>query len=440
MWEMRYLPEYIAEIIIAVVIAAVAMPGSAQVHLDHVVIADKSTGEPIPYATLVSLSSSIGFVSDELGKIDSIHFEEADSLEARSIGYESIRFPATSMNSLDIDLKPKILELNEVVIRPINASRYVLQALAEVATNYYEDSFATTNYFLERLTENRKLLLNTEAFLETVHPDYQATKDSFEIHMIASRSASKDKLEFMQKERDKDARKEIKAAAKDGEVLTAEELEFAFELGHPAYILYLDPLRHPKRSIQVNEDNIDFLDSLNHEDYEFWHGKPVAFGSQSLVVIHFDQREKVKRLMLTGTLWIDQDTKAFVKIAFGLSKKGEKHLIPTYAKAALWVYGLSYELYDAWVEFDYRTLNDRWLLSSVRLKADLFLEKRRLFSENEKGRFKYACEMITSQHFALPYTFKSPTHFKPEERLSEQLLDVSDSKWKELQQNRSSYR
>ena len=406
-----------------------------------ITIVDEETDSPIPYAAVVIRNGDYGFVANDSGSIELFNMIQSDILEIRSIGYitKNINYNAIKQGDI-ITLKSSSLELDEVVIRPISAAEYIRLALRSVGNNYYPDSFATRHYYREYLKENDRYINYLEAVLEAKQTGYLSGKDSFELRILAGHKLNAEDLSFMLKERNKEVEKELKAAKKSGEEISPEELKLPLEIGNPPFLLSIDPLRNVDQKFVINDDNVDFLDTTNHKSYDFWYGKPVEFGNQSLVVIHFDQKKKVHKPMLAGTVWIEQTTNAFVKIEFGISEYGQNHIIPGYMKAALWVYGLMFDIKNTLVEFNYHPFKGKWALGGVRLKADVFLEKRRLFSENEKADFTYDCEMLTSELHSYPFSFTSDQQYNYNELISNQLPNTPKEDWEKLKRMSRSYK
>jgi len=411
------------------------------VFAQKVTVVDEETNTPIPYATVVIRNGEYGFVANDSGVIELFNMLPSDVLEFRSIGYNAHKIKYNTIQNGDtIALTSSTLELDEVVVRPIDAAAYVRLALRSVGNNYYPDSFATRHYYREYLKENEQFINHSEAILEAKQTGYLSGKDSFELCILAGHKLEADDLSFMLKERNKEVEKELKAAQKSGQEISAEELKMPLEIGNPPFLLSIDPLRNVDQKFVINDDNVDFLDSNNQLSYDFWYGKPVEFGDQSLVVIHFDQKKNVHKPMLAGTLWIEQTTNAFVKIEFGISEYGQKHMIPGYMKAALWVYGLMFDIKNTLVEFNYQPFKGKWALGGVRLKADVFLEKRRLFSENEKADFTYDCEMLTSSLLPFPFSFTAEQKYDHHELISNQLPITPKNEWERLKRESRSYK
>lgn len=398
----------------------------------EVQILNRSSGEPIPFVTVNSVLSSVGTVADEYGIVTFDSLSDDDSLQIRSIGYRQRVIGNRVFKRLDtLQISPRALELDEVIIRPIPPNEYVLLAMEDIDQNYRPDSFRTEHYYREWLRENNTYLRHTEAYLEALQPGYTVDRDSFIIGIKAGKTRSERELQFMQKEIEKDARKQQKKAKRKGEEFDEEDFEMPLELGNPMLMLLLDPIRHPSSPVEVNSENADFLDSTSHKDYNFWYGKPVPYGDRTLVVVHFDQRDKIRSSLFAGTLWIDQESLAFVKISFGFSEKGLKHLVPGYAEVFMWLYGLKYEVKETLIEFEYAPFKDDWVLASTRLKANLFLEKRRIFSENDLGDFVYECEMLTSDQKEETSPIQS-VMFDNKIFLSEQVEQLDNNRWSQM--------
>lgn len=403
---------------------------SLSINAQVIRIVDQSTDAPIPYITLRSLEGPGGYVADASGKIIFEHqAQEEDRFELSCIGYTSriVNFADISKSDT-LQMRPQHLELSEVIVKPISAADFVLQAMEALPMNYTNDSTEVEAYFSQLLRENEHFLYRNEAWLDVEQPGYQADKDTFLIDLVAGKISSVQELEFMRKEVEKDLKKEEKRAKKSGEPLSEEDRGINWEVVNPLLMLRLDPMRHPETPIHVNDNNADFLDAESHEDYTFWYGKPERFGDKTLVVVHFDQREKVKASLFKGTLWIDQESLAFIKVAFGFSESGLKHLVPGYAEALLWVIGLKYDIKETLIEFNYQPRNGRWTLQRSHLKAKVDLEKRRLFSENEFGEFIYQSELIVSEpEFKEVHSWALP--LDPKEALSKQIEVLEQNPW-----------
>lgn len=408
-------------------------------HSQTITLIDASVDLPIPYATAAWIGSERGVVADAEGRIDVADFPSNARFHIRSIGYQACFKSLDSVVGDTVHLRPSVMQLNEVVVRPLSPMDYIIRAMRNVQENYSTDSFATQNYYQEKLIENDAVISHIEAFVEVKQPGYNIDKDSFEVRIRAAREASSAELTFMNKEVQKSKQKDLKKAKKEGRIMEEGELDVPLELGSPPLLLYMDPLRHSGEKMAVNDDNVQFLDSSNSEHYAYWFGAPVQYGTRNLVVIHFDQKEKVRKAMFSGTLWIDAESDAITKISFGLSERGYSYLTPGYIKAALWLYGLHYDIDHTLFEFNYAPFAGGWRLQSTRLEAKGALEKRRFFGPNDFSEFSYKCEIITTRTYSVRVPFTSETVYRPKELLSVQLKNVPEKEWNDLKRERRNF-
>lgn len=403
--------------------------GTSSLLAQQVVVADSTTRLPIPYITMKQTGSTIGYVADHRGVIvfDSSLAETQYSLSC--IGYASRTYQMEDLLSRDtLFLTSSILELDEVVVRPLKPEAYINEAMGKIDENYVVDSCHASAFYREWIRENEHFLNLNEAYISFNQPGYLVKRDSFIIALEAGRCNAEDALQFMRKELEKDLERQRKQAEKNDEEFDEEANEITWEAVNPVLMLQLDPIRHPETPMHINDHNVDFLDSNSHDQYSFWYGKPERFGENTLVVIHFEPSRRAKAPLFKGTVWIDQTSMAFVKISFGFGENAEKHLIPGYAKALLWVYGLRYDIKETLIEFVYQPFQDRWSLSSTYLKANLELEKRRFFSANDVSTFIYEGELLVQ---SMDKGARSLKHslFDPAKLLSDQIKALDPNPW-----------
>lgn len=411
------------------IVAFILTLNDAHLQSQHITIIDSLTAAPIPYITIKSTETHKGLIADQHGRIHfPPDFDYNESYAISCIGYKSLTLNGNELIKSDsIRLSANIMTLDEVIIRPISASKFVSLAMTRIDENYVLNENNATAYFKQSLQENKQYLNHCEAWLHVNQPSY-LSKDSFEVALIAGECKEAQQLNFMSKELTKSADKAKLKAEKEGKETPDTMEDWSFEVADPILLLTLDPLRHPEAPMHVNESNADFLDSNNHDQYDFWYGKPIMYDGKTIVVIHFDQRKRVKEALFKGTLWIEQDQMAFVKISFGFSERALKHLVPGYAEAIMWVYGLKYDIQETLVEFVYQQFQDRWALSNTTLKAKIFLEKRRFFGENDKSKFNYEAEIVVNEIKENKIDLKHPI-FDPEKSLQENIASLQSNPW-----------
>jgi len=132
-------------------------------------IVDTTTAQPVPYVTV--LLNKRGMITNEEGRF-SFRLEEGiratDSLFISCIGYESVRKPISEFQGSTIYLRPKAIELKEVIVS--NKKYTPTEILKEVRSNLEK------NYLLE-LTKKR-LFLRESYHQNIVKGDYVLKKST----------------------------------------------------------------------------------------------------------------------------------------------------------------------------------------------------------------------------------------------------------------------
>jgi hypothetical protein len=143
------------------------------------VIIDKKTKEFLPFASISIKNLLTGTISNEKGDFSILIPEhlQNDTLVVNYIGYEQYLIDLGSINTLlKIELEPKTIELNEVIIQSLSPEDYLKRAIKKIKENYALESFQTISYYKEDLKENKVLIKNQEAIIKSYYPEYQDSK------------------------------------------------------------------------------------------------------------------------------------------------------------------------------------------------------------------------------------------------------------------------
>lgn len=134
------------------------------------VIIDSTTKKPIPYATVQF--DNRGMITNEEGRF-SFSFDasigEKDSLFISSIGYESIAKPIGEFTDSVIILRPKAIELKEVIVSNKDYTpREIIEMVEDnIEKNYYTD-FTKKRVFLRETYQNEVLKTDYELKESTI--------------------------------------------------------------------------------------------------------------------------------------------------------------------------------------------------------------------------------------------------------------------------------
>ncbi len=144
------------------------------------VIIDSVTKKPVPYAT-VQLNNR-GMITNEEGRFNfsfDENIRESDSLFISSIGYESIGKPISEFTDSVIVLRPKAIELKEVIVSNKEYTPREIIELVEdnIEKNYYTD-FTKKRVFLRETYQNEVLKTDYELKESTIAAFNESFLDS----------------------------------------------------------------------------------------------------------------------------------------------------------------------------------------------------------------------------------------------------------------------
>lgn len=134
------------------------------------VIIDSSTKKPVPYAT-VQLNNR-GMITNEEGRFKfsfDENIRESDSLFISSIGYESIGKPIGAFTDSVIVLRPKAIELKEVIVSNKEYTpKEIIEMVEDNIEKNYHTSFTKKRVFLRETYQNEVLKTDYELKASTI--------------------------------------------------------------------------------------------------------------------------------------------------------------------------------------------------------------------------------------------------------------------------------
>jgi hypothetical protein len=137
-------------------------------------ILDSISKQPIPYAT-VSINNNSGVISNDNGEF-SIYLNnkiaDKDSLQIRSLGYETKQFLVKDFKDHIILLSSKSIELKEILISNKNYTiEEIIEKVKQNITNNYDYSFVKSKLFY-RASSFSKVLKNDVTLKKSTIPEF----------------------------------------------------------------------------------------------------------------------------------------------------------------------------------------------------------------------------------------------------------------------------
>ena len=145
-----------------------ALPDTVSYFTLEGILRDKYTNEPIPFATVsVSDDGSIGNVTNQGGEF---RLRLPDSLRLSQINFSHVGYlPYAIESSLlaerysMLTLEPKVIPIQEVVIRIVNPLRLLREMQEHKSLNYSQEPVYQTTFYREGIERKNKFVSLTEA-------------------------------------------------------------------------------------------------------------------------------------------------------------------------------------------------------------------------------------------------------------------------------------
>lgn len=254
------------------------------------ILTDKSTQEPIVYATVGIVGSSIGSVSNQEGRFR-LHLP--DSLRHRQIGFSHIGYMPNNMeaslligqNNM-IALEPRVIPIQEVIIRVVNPVKLLREVLAAKETNYPQQGAYLTSFYREGIERKSHFINLTEAVFKVYKTPYRNNQQTTDqVKLLKMRSISS-------------TQKQDTLLAKMSSGIDA--------------CLQLDLIKSLP----------DFLTpDTNGDIYVYVSSDLTSVDDRLANVIYFEQRDGIADPLYKGELYIDTENKALLRAQFELHPK-----------------------------------------------------------------------------------------------------------------------
>jgi hypothetical protein len=342
------------------------------------------TNAPVPMVNIALKGTQIGTMTDFDGNFRLVvpSLQRRDTLLFSCLGFRPVGEPADLFTEYPFTLRmtPDAILLNEVVITPRTAEEYLKMALERRPHNYVTSPYHAWYYYRETVKENGKLTQHDEAVIEAFLPR-RYTADTTRLYLYGARRA-KDlgRVQFMQNYVDKKQSKAIKKAKKAKKIpLDSAVAKEGMRINFTTPYWLIDS--------NFAWNNLGFLNPAKFKLYEYAITHVTDWLGYKVLVIRFDQREKVKEPLYKGTIYLEENSLAVVAVDFGLSERGLKHLVPGYVKPLLWTMGISFAPPKLTFHMRFKQIGARWDFDYVYTSGFLHIEKDRWFKDDEVSDF-----------------------------------------------------
>lgn len=327
-------------------------------------LVDGISGDPIAYGAVGVLNSTIGTITNQSGDFRLIIPDSLinSKLKFSHVGYQSQEIELSFLTEQHIvfTLAPKVIPLQEVVVRIVNPAEVLRTMWLKRSENYSNTPVHITAFYREGIDHKNKNLSLTEAVLEIYKTGYQSGDKNDQVKLIKMRR-------IVDKQ-------------------NADTLLTKMKSGISSALL-LD---------LIKGDTPGFLDPIKNNSYIYRHSDITVLDGRTVNVITFEQKSGDNEPLYRGDLYIDAENNALVQANFEIHpdhiKKATDILIVKKSP------DLNIVADRVTYVVSYRPLNGVYYISHIR--GDLYFKvrkKNRLFTSPLHMWFEMVnCETDTS--------------------------------------------
>lgn len=321
------------------------------------VVFDHYSSEAIPYATIGIPEAGIGTITNQNGEF---RFRFPDSLRHANIqvshlGYNPYEVEASWLVGRHhrLSIEPKVIPLQEVVVRLVNPSKLIDEMLEKRDVNYASQPVALTAFYREGVNHRKGLVNLTEAVFNIYKTPFDQPANSDQVKLLKMRRV-------------------ISNTEKDTIVTK-------FKSG-----IYTSLM------LDIVKNLPDFLTLEGKLLYDYAHADIIVIDNRLANVISFEQQPGDKYPLYKGELYIDSENSALLGASFEIN--------PKYVAKAASIFierksrNLNITPQQIRYTVSYKSLNGVYYISHIRGDLHFRIKKKRhLFSATAHTWF----EMVT---------------------------------------------
>lgn len=250
---------------------------------------DKQTQEPIPYGTVSVAGTSIGCVTNQDG---GFRLQLSDTLRSSSIHFSHLGYVPQSIEASlliecnnTISLEPKIVPIQEVIIRIVNPMRLLSDMMQHREDNYSLHPVYFTSFYREGVDYKNKFMNLTEAVFKIYKPPYRNNEISDQVKLLKMRRITNNSKQDT-----------LIAKMRSG--------------------------IHACLSLDIIKNLPEFLFSNSWESNYVYFSKGMTVTDNRLAhVVSFEQRKDIKDPLYRGELYIDSENNALLGARYEVNPK-----------------------------------------------------------------------------------------------------------------------
>lgn len=310
---------------------------------------DNQSGAPIAYGTVGVVGTSIGSITNQDGEF---RLRLPDSLRQSRIGVSHVGYvgqemdiPLLAAQHAVWSLEPRVVPIQEVVIRAVNPKRLLRDMLRDKKVNYAQSPVYLTTFYREGIRYKQKFRSLTEAVFKVYKSSPQMVSSSDQVKLL--------KMSKITNDREKDTLIAKMSAGIDA-------------------CLQLDIIKDlPEFLLPDAENNM----------YTYVSSDMTVVDNRMANVISFEQNKGIRESLYRGDLYIDAENNALLQACFEINPEYVKQSTGMFVErlARKWKIAAQKVVYT----ISYKSWNGVYYVNHVR--GDLYFkvrQKRQWFSSS----------------------------------------------------------
>jgi hypothetical protein len=249
---------------------------------------NRYTNEPITYATVGVPAGATGTISNRNGRFllrlpDSLR---QSIVRFSHIGYLTQEFEAQLLTGQPRTflLEPKVISIQEVVVRLVNPLRLLHNMLDSRDENYSKKPVYLTSFYREGIERKKGFVNLTEAVFKIYKTPYHNSSSADQVKLLKMRRISNEKEQ--------------------------DTLITKIKSGVNACLM-----------LDVIKNFPDFLLSENEHQYNYIHSDITVIDNHIANMISFEQKREIKEPLYRGELFLDAENNALLSARFEIHPK-----------------------------------------------------------------------------------------------------------------------
>jgi len=309
------------------------------------VIKDSKTKQKVIFASISVPGTNIGTVSNSDGEF-TLKVQKslnANEFEISHLGYINKKFAIADNPSGEqtFYVDPYSVELQELVVKPVDPRSIVLRAIGSIGDNYSANPNMLTGFYRETIKQRRDYLSISEAIIDIYKSPYTNSFDADRVRIFKGRKGSN---------------------VKKADTLTVKLI------GGPNISLMLDIVKNP--DVLLSRENIDY--------YSYEMLNIVNIDGKLNYEIGFTPVMDLSFPLYYGKLYIEKETMALTMAQFSLDLKDEAKAASTFVKKK--PLGLKFEPTSTSYLVTYKEQDGKYYINYVRNEVKFTCNwKKRIF-------------------------------------------------------------